>query len=107
LIDLQPGRVDRAALTDEEEEWPDGQVRADVLPAGKYAFASYVGHPHGLEGATRDLLKWAEAAGLNWDVVESDGDERWVARLEEYLNGPEDQPDMDKWKTNLLFKIAP
>jgi effector-binding domain-containing protein len=107
VVDMDSDLEVEVAVPVAENPETDGQLRADVLPAGKYAFATYVGHPDGLEGATRDLLAWAEAAGLNWDVVESDGDERWVARLEEYLNGPDDQPDLDKWETNLIFKIAP
>jgi hypothetical protein len=29
-----------------------------------------------------------------------------VARLEEYLHDPMSQPDMEKWQTNLIFKLA-
>ena len=68
--------------------------------------AHHVGHPDSLEQATGDLLAWAAARQLTWDVAEVEGEERWAARLEEYLNGPDDQPDMDKWETNLVFKLA-
>ncbi len=86
----------------------DGDVRVlgGVLPGGRYVHAHHVGHPDTLERATGELLSWAETRQLTWDVVDADGEERWTARLEEYLNGPDDQPDMNKWETNLLFKLA-
>jgi len=91
--------VDRAAEG-------DGRVRPGVLPGGHYVLAHHVGHPDTLEAATGELLDWAQDRGLSWDVTEVDGEERWTARLEEYLNGPDDQPDMDKWETNLVFRLA-
>jgi len=83
----------------------DDRVHPGVLPGGRYAVAHYVGHPDGLEAATGELLAWAETEGLSWDTTEADGETRWGARLEEYLNGPDDQPDMDKWETDLVFRL--
>jgi effector-binding domain-containing protein len=87
----------------------DGRVQSDVLPAGRYAFVQHVGHPDSLEDATRALLEWAEERGLSWDVVPSAASAagvRWVARVEEYLTDPAEQPDMEQWQTNLIFKLA-
>ncbi len=84
----------------------DDRVMAGVLPGGNYVVARHQGHPDTLEQATADLLAWAEAQGLRWDVMNVDGEERWASRLEEYLNGPDDQPDMNKWETNLIFRLA-
>jgi effector-binding domain-containing protein len=84
----------------------DNRVKSGTLPGGRYVVASHVGHPDTLESATADLLAWADANGLAWDVRTVDGEERWTARLEEYLNGPDDQPDMNKWETNLVFRLA-
>lgn len=83
----------------------DDRVRPGVLPGGQYVVARHVGHPDGLEAATGELLDWAQARGLTWDTTEVDGKTRWGARLEEYLNGPDDQPDMDKWETDLVFRL--
>jgi effector-binding domain-containing protein len=95
------------------EKVPSGELRdkddriiVGVLPGGRYAFATHVGHPDSLEQATAELLDWADKEGLTFDVVQDNGVERWVARLEEYLNGPDDQPDMSKWETNLIFRLA-
>lgn len=86
---------------------PDGNVVTDVLPAGRYAAVTHVGHPAGLVDATRALLAWADTEGLTWDVTEgADGDERWGCRLEFYLTDPAKEPDMNKWETELAFRLA-
>jgi effector-binding domain-containing protein len=84
----------------------DERVRRHTLPAGRYAVARHVGHPDGLEQATRELLDWATTQGLRWDVSYVDGVEHWNARIEEYLTDPAEQPDMNQWVTNLAFKLA-
>ncbi len=83
----------------------DDRVLSAVLPAGRYAEVLHVGHPDSLERATAQLLGWAEREGLLWDVSDEGAEERWTARLEEYLDGPE-EPDLNKWRTNLIFKLA-
>jgi effector-binding domain-containing protein len=84
----------------------DDRVQSHVLPAGRYAFVQHVGHPDTLEDATRQLLEWGEAEGVAWDIAKSDEGDRWAARVEEYLSNPADEPDMEKWVTNLIFKVA-
>jgi effector-binding domain-containing protein len=84
----------------------DDRVQPHVLPAGSYAFAQHVGHPDSLEDATRELLEWGEVHGITWDTTSSDEGDRWIARVEEYLSSPVDEPDMEKWQTNLIFKVA-
>ena len=84
----------------------DDRVRAGVLPAGRYVVGRYHGHPDGLEGATGTLLAWAEERDLSWDMSKESGEERWTARLEEYPDDPEEQPDMNEWNTDLAFKLA-
>lgn len=77
----------------------EGRVIADVLPAGRYATVLHTGHPDELEGATADLLAWAEKQGITWKM---DG-ERWAGRVEWYLTDPDTEPDMHKWQTELAF----
>jgi effector-binding domain-containing protein len=79
----------------------DDQVRAGVLPAGRYATVLHTGHPDSLESATRELLEWAAGRDLKWDA---DGD-RWGCRLEEYLSDPAGVPDMNQWQTRLAFRL--
>jgi effector-binding domain-containing protein len=84
----------------------DDQVVAGVLPAGRYATLTHVGHPSELMAATKALLDWAAEQGLIWDVTPGEDGDRWAARLENYLTDPEQEPDMSKWVTQLAFKLA-
>jgi effector-binding domain-containing protein len=84
----------------------DGDVIAGVLPAGRYATVTHVGHPSELAGATEALLDWAAGQGLAWDMSPDDRGERWGSRLEIYLTDPREEPDMSKWVTQLAFRLA-
>jgi RNA polymerase sigma-70 factor (ECF subfamily) len=83
-----------------------GEVFYDVLPAGRYASVIHVGHPSGLYGATAELTAWADAQGLRWDAEQTPDGDKFACRLENYLTDPRVQPDMDKWETELAFKLA-
>jgi effector-binding domain-containing protein len=83
-----------------------GEVISGVLPAGRYATVTHVGHPSELMGVTRALLDWAAGQGLTWDISpDADGD-RWGSRVEIYLTDPSEEPDMSKWVTQLAFRLA-
>jgi effector-binding domain-containing protein len=84
----------------------DDQMVAGVLPAGRYATLTHVGHPSELMAATKALLDWAAEQGLIWDVTPSEDGDRWACRLENYLTDPDQEPDMSKWVTQLAFKLA-
>jgi hypothetical protein len=84
----------------------DGDVFARALPAGRYAEATYVGHPAGLVDATADLLAWAEQRGVQWDVRDTPFGQAWGCRLELLLTDPREQPDMTRWRTDLVFRLA-
>lgn len=78
----------------------------DVLPAGRYATVTHIGHPDELMGVTARLLDWAQDHGLSWDVTQTPTGEVWGCRLEMLMTNPAEQPDMHKWETVLLFKLA-
>ena len=84
----------------------DDQVAAGVLPAGRYATATHVGHPDELLEATSALLDWAAGQDLKWDVAPGPDGEHWACRLESYLTNPDEEPDMSKWVTQLAFRLA-
>jgi effector-binding domain-containing protein len=83
---------------------PD-DLQAGVLPAGLYATYRHHGHPDGLVEATAGLLDWAKREGRDWDVARSAEGERWGCRLERYLTDPRVEPDMDRWETELAFRL--
>lgn len=84
----------------------DEKVVAGVLPAGRYVTLMHVGHPRSLEQATAMLLAWADEQGLRWDAAPGEQGEVWGSRLEFYLTDPAEEPDMDKWVTQLAFRLA-
>jgi effector-binding domain-containing protein len=78
----------------------------DVLPAGRYATVTHVGHPDELMAVTAKLLDWAQDHGLAWDMTPTAEGEVWGARLEVLLSNPAEEPDMHKWRTALFFRLA-
>jgi hypothetical protein len=84
----------------------DPPLFVDVLPAGRYATLTHVGHPEELMGATAALLDWAQRRGLRWDMTPTPEGEVWGARLEVLLTNPAEEPDLHKWETALLFRLA-
>ena len=84
----------------------DDQVVSGVLPAGRYATLTHVGHPSELMAATKALLDWAAEQGLTWDMTPSESGDRWGCRLEISLTDPSQEPDMSKWVTQLAFRLA-
>ena len=85
----------------------DGQVVADLLPAGRYATAHPRRSPQrARSGSTKALLDSAAEQGLRWDISPGDRGERWGCRLEIYLTDPSQEPDMSKWQTQLAFRLA-
>jgi effector-binding domain-containing protein len=87
----------------------DGRVLAGVMPAGRYVIALFTGSvmDDGLMRATGDLLAWADKNGVVWDKWQSGATgEGWQARAEIYLTDPDNEPDLNKWETELAFKTA-
>ncbi|MDC9824802.1 GyrI-like domain-containing protein [Devosia sp. ZB163] len=82
-----------------------GGVVTGVLPAGRYAEVTYTGHYDGLIDANAALIGWARDNGIRWDAIETPEGDTFVARLETYLNGPDDEPDPGKWETIVQIKI--
>jgi effector-binding domain-containing protein len=76
------------------------------LPAGRYASIAHIGHPDELMAVTARLLDWAQRRDLAWDVTPTLEGEVWGARLEVLMTNPAEEPDMHKWETVLLFKLA-
>jgi effector-binding domain-containing protein len=106
LIDMQRSLEIEAGVAVAEPVSGDDRVLGGVLPAGRYVTTRHVGHPSTLMAATAALLVWAETHGLAWDKSDTPQGERWGARLEIYLTDPRDEPDMDRWVTELVFRLA-
>jgi effector-binding domain-containing protein len=83
-----------------------GDVVAGVLPAGRYATVRHRGHPDELVAVTGELLAWAQAEGLTWDMTTGEDGEHWACRLEVYNTDPRVEPDLNNWVTDLAFKTG-
>ena len=82
-----------------------GRVTAGVLPAGRYATVTYIGPYDDLERITGQLIDWAVQNGVAWDSTPAPDGERFVSRVEIYLNGPMDEPDPQKFHTEIWIKV--
>jgi effector-binding domain-containing protein len=84
----------------------DDGLLAGLLPGGRFASVTHYGHPKGLLEVTAALLDWGAEQGLTWDMSATDGGERWGMRLELYKTDPTVEPDLDRWETELVFRLA-
>ena len=85
----------------------DARVKPGVLPAGRYLTAVHTG-PYGeqLMRATGEFLDWAAQHGIVWQTTRRGADEVWTARVEFYPTDPQEEPDTNKWETELAFLTA-
>lgn len=87
----------RKALSD------DGDVRADAIPAGRYASLIYSG---GGISANRALIEWVRAQGLSFDRWDTEQGDNFRGRYETYLTDPKVEPRKSKWKVEVAIKLA-
>lgn len=83
----------------------NGRVKPGVLPAGKYATVTYFGHYDNLERVTGVVFGWAKQTGVEWDSTGGPNGETFASRFEIYPNGPDDEPDPEKWETQIFIKV--
>ncbi|MEU4426846.1 GyrI-like domain-containing protein [Actinoplanes sp. NPDC024001] len=106
VIDMAAEMVVEAGIPIAEPADVEPPDFIDVLPAGRYATVVHIGHPDELMAVTARLLDWAQDQGLTWDMTQTPTGETWACRLEMLMTNPAEQPDMHKWETVLLFKLA-
>lgn len=83
----------------------NARVRVKTLPAGRYATLSHIGPYDNLIAATAHLIGWARDKGLVWDAHDTPEGQNFASRFELYPNGPMDEPDPQKWETQIFFKL--
>ena len=97
FMDIEFGFPVRKALPD------DGQVKAGVLRAGRYASLIYSGG--GIAG-NRALIEWVRDQGLDldrWDTAQGDN---FRGRYETYLTDPNVEPRKSRWRIEVAIKLA-
>jgi effector-binding domain-containing protein len=100
VLDVEAGIPVATEMTGDEP------VLAGVLPGGRFASLTHLGHPNELREVTGALLDWGAEQGLTWDTSETDSGQRWGLRLELYKTNPLVEPDLNAWETELLFRLA-
>jgi hypothetical protein len=81
----------------------DGDVKADFIPAGRYASLIYSG---GGISANRALIEWVRAQGMDFDRWDTKQGDNFRGRYETYLTDPKIEPRKSKWKIEVAIKLA-
>ena len=81
----------------------DGDVKADFIPAGKYASLIYSGG--GISG-NRALIEWVRAQDLDFERWDTEQGDNFRGRYETYLTDPKVEPRKSKWKIEVAIKLA-
>jgi effector-binding domain-containing protein len=84
----------------------DGEIVADKLPAGRYGVITFTGPYEGLVGANEALQEWGRTNGQRWAMTESADGDRFESRFESYLTDPAEEPDPQRWVTEVAYLIA-
>lgn len=98
-FDIEIGFPVAAGMTGDET------VKVDTLPAGRYASLVYTGIDNGYP-ANKALVEWAEANGIDWDHWDTPQGDAFRSRYEIFITDPEDEPDRDKWETEVAIRLA-
>lgn len=85
----------------------DATVQSGSIAAGSYVTMRHTGHPEELMPATAYLLAWGQQHQVAWRKQPRGKAEAWAGRYEFYLDGPDTEPDMSKWRTDLVFMVEP
>ncbi len=81
----------------------DGEVKAGVLPAGRYASLIYSGG--GISG-NRALIEWVRSQGLEFDRWDTEQGDNFRGRYETCLTDPNVEPRKSRWKIEVAIKLA-
>jgi effector-binding domain-containing protein len=84
----------------------DGRIQYSVLPGGRYAVIRWTGDYQHLMDVNAVLIGWAKEKGIAWDVAEMGDGDHFACRLEIYETDPMEEPDPDKWITEVAIKVA-
>lgn len=102
-------RVDmEAELFEVEVGWPvaspvqgEGEIIGGMLPAGRYGVILNTGPFDDVMGAHMALMAWGKANRITWQT--SENNKVWAANIEFYITDPAEEPDPQKWETEIAF----
>jgi effector-binding domain-containing protein len=103
VIDMR-GAMDISYCVPVRKALPDdGNVKADFLPAGRYASLIYSGG--GISG-NRALIEWVRTQGMDFDRWDTEQGDNFRGRYETYLTDPKLEPRKSKWEIEVAIKLA-
>lgn len=103
VIDMR-GFMDISYCVPVKKTLPDnGEVKADFIPAGRYASLIYSGG--GISG-NRALIEWVRAQGLDFDRWDTEQGDNFRGRFETYLTDPKVEPRKSRWQIEVAIKLA-
>jgi effector-binding domain-containing protein len=94
-----------AGFTVREAVSGQGRIQPGSFPAGSYASIIYTGDFKDMMQAHIALEQWIKEQGLKEKIHASDGKVRWGGRTEFYLVDPDNEPDPDRWQTEITFLL--
>jgi effector-binding domain-containing protein len=97
IMEIEAGFLTKSAPPDHP------QIKAGVLPGGKYASLIYRGN--GLRG-NQALMKWGRDTGTRFEPIDPALSESYVCRYEAYLTDYRIEPRKLLWDVELSIKIA-
>ena len=103
VIDMR-GFMDISFCVPVRKALPDhGEIKADTIPAGRYASLIYSGG--GISG-NRALIEWVRAQGMDFDRWDTEQGDNFSGRYETYLTDPKVEPRKSRWKIEVAIKLA-
>ena len=102
VIDMR-GSMDISFCVPVKKALPDdGNIKADFVPAGKYASLIYSGG--GISG-NRALIEWVRAQGMDFDRWDTEQGDNFRGRYETFLTDPKVEPRRSKWQIEVAIKL--
>lgn len=98
-LDIELGVPVATALSGE------GRIHAGILPSGRYATLVYTGVRNGI-AANAALQDWGKKKGIQWRTRPAKKGTAWTARMEFFLTDPKQEPDPEKWQTEVAYLVA-
>jgi effector-binding domain-containing protein len=83
-----------------------GEIRAGVLPAGRYVTYTHTGAPDTHIDVITAVFDWAAEHGLVWDKTPTAEGDAWGGRLASVLSDPGTTPPGAGLTTEFAFRLA-
>jgi effector-binding domain-containing protein len=100
LLDMEFGFFTEKAIKG------DALIEVGFMPAGRYISLTWLGSPHKLYDVTAMLIGWGKERGIAWDCSGTQKGRSFGCRMEIYKTDPVIEPDMEKWETEVVIKLA-